>query len=218
MDDNVEVHGLASADGKMLNGRRGLVVQFIKSQDRYEVSFGQDRQVILRPANLRRFETIITKPTPKVDAPVEVPNAKADSLTSLLGFGQASAADAVVQKAEWQSVWERSGSGEKTGILTDEQKEAIEAMQAAEEQSQENIKQLRAKVVQELAQAGVFDDSMIELTVQEQLNKQRELAQLPKQVQLAASARAGDGRGGRSRSRSSASSRSRSASLSPLKL
>lgn len=52
----VEVFGLASDGGKLLNGKKGIVSNRIGFKDRLEVRLGPDKKVSLKPENLRPGE------------------------------------------------------------------------------------------------------------------------------------------------------------------
>merc|ERR1712060_152577 len=52
--DPVEVHGLQSANGKALNGKKGVIKRFDETKGRYLVELGQATLQSLKPDNLRR--------------------------------------------------------------------------------------------------------------------------------------------------------------------
>jgi len=205
--DTVEVFGLESEGGRQLNGQRGCIVRHLTERGRFEVSFGSDRLVSLRPDNLRKVDH-----TPTVTQPVDASSqqqakpveSKPASLASLLSMGRCEPEPEKPKPAAWESVWSRSGSTAPSGGLTNEQVEFFQQMQAEDEQRDEEKKRLRLKVAAELAQAGVHDEEMLESVYQQQL-KDMELQRLlrPQQASRA-----------RSRSPSSSSSSSSSSSRS----
>lgn len=196
IDDSVEVFGLESEGGKFLNGRKGVVLQFIEAHGRYEVSFGPGRLATVRPENLRKCE-----PDPqKAPAPKAEPKAppKSDSLASLLGLGRAEPQAEEPAQEQWKPVWERSGSAQPGGVLTEDQRQAFAELQAGEAQKEADDARLRRRVEAECARAGVLDEAMVEQVFQEQREK-RDLRRLQR---------------GRSRSRSRSRSHSSSSSSS----
>merc|ERR1712087_484487 len=115
--------------------------------------------------------------------------------------------------AEYKPLWERSGAANYAGPvmkskdlpdteesrkeLEEEHRQSILEMQEAEQERQDEEAELRQKVVDELAAAGVHDEDMIEATFQEQLSALKEERLLRPQE-----------RKGKKRSRSSSSSKS----------
>ncbi|CAK0832717.1 unnamed protein product, partial [Prorocentrum cordatum] len=172
IDDWVKVVGLESEAGKALNGRRGVVVQFIEANGRYEVKFGADQMALLRPDKLERCEPPedeVAKPPPKAEAP------KSDSLAALLGAGRQEEPrpEPPPKEAEW-SVWARSApEGAPVAALTEEQRQVFLDLQSQEEQWQKEEEALRRKVAAEFAAAGIFEGEMIEQAFQEQLERLR---------------------------------------------
>jgi len=59
----VEVNGLASESGKLLNGQRGLLCEFIEATSRWQVRIGE-KVVSLKPANLKKAELFSSMPAP----------------------------------------------------------------------------------------------------------------------------------------------------------
>lgn len=51
----VEIHGLESESGKLLNGKAGVVTLFIEDKGRYQIQLGPDSFVSIKAANLRRI-------------------------------------------------------------------------------------------------------------------------------------------------------------------
>lgn len=196
----------------MLNGRRGTIVQFLESQGRYEVCFGADKLAAVRADNLRRCE-----PGPSVTHAVfaEPEAPKVGSLASLLGIGQSQPQkEAEPKPAAYQPLWERSGSGAAPGgVLTEDQQEVFRQLQVAEEMREAQENELRRQVVKELASAGVFDETMIELAYQEQLEKHK-LEKLLRPQNFTQVARRDRDASRSSSGSSSSSSRSRSRSRS----
>jgi len=56
--DCVEVFGLESETGRPLNGRTGVVSSYTEETGRFQVRFGLEKEVALKPSNLRRPELI----------------------------------------------------------------------------------------------------------------------------------------------------------------
>merc|ERR1712226_1230281 len=54
--DSVEVSGLESESGKLLNGQRGIVTAFVAETGRFQVRFELDKVVNLKPENIERLE------------------------------------------------------------------------------------------------------------------------------------------------------------------
>mmetsp|Transcript_57835 Transcript_57835/g.134712 ORF Transcript_57835/g.134712 Transcript_57835/m.134712 type:complete len:370 (+) Transcript_57835:145-1254(+) len=52
--DTVEVFGLESESGKKLNGQTGVVTGYNEESGRFDVRFGYEKEVSLKPANLKR--------------------------------------------------------------------------------------------------------------------------------------------------------------------
>ncbi|CAE8589060.1 unnamed protein product [Polarella glacialis] len=52
----VEVHGLESENGRLMNGKRGTIKQHFAEKGRFEVELGSGKLASLRPENLRRVE------------------------------------------------------------------------------------------------------------------------------------------------------------------
>lgn len=202
IDDHVEVFGLEGEGGRMLNGRKGMVIQFIADQGRYEVSFGPGREVILKPKNLRKCDPPApkaeAKPKPKAEAP------KPMSLASLLGAGKAE--EKKPEPETYQSLWQRTGTEVKAGVVTGELQEAIEGLQAAEEDRLQDEAKLREQIVEEFKLAGISDEAMIETAFQEQLAKKREEEKRPPKRRSPSSS---SSRSSPSRSRSRSRSRSK---------
>eukprot|EP00439_Symbiodinium_sp_Y106_P071005 s16_g12.t1 len=60
----VEVNGLASESGKLLNGQRGLLCDFLEATGRWQVRIGE-KLVSLKPVNLTKAELFTAVPTPE---------------------------------------------------------------------------------------------------------------------------------------------------------
>jgi len=52
----VEVHGLESEAGRVMNGQKGLVTKWLPEKERYEVQLGPDKAMSLKPVNLRKLD------------------------------------------------------------------------------------------------------------------------------------------------------------------
>eukprot|EP00933_Yihiella_yeosuensis_P038426 TRINITY_DN3235_c0_g1_i3.p1 TRINITY_DN3235_c0_g1~~TRINITY_DN3235_c0_g1_i3.p1 ORF type:complete len:368 (+),score=91.22 TRINITY_DN3235_c0_g1_i3:82-1185(+) len=52
----VEIFGLSSDSGKLINGERGLLTEFIKDTGRWQVRLGAEKTVSLKPDNLKKVE------------------------------------------------------------------------------------------------------------------------------------------------------------------
>lgn len=180
IDDRVEVTGLTSADGRMLNGRVGSIVQYIKVEDKYEVSFGKDRLVILKSDYLRKCASEAAAVAPAVAQPDAKANATGTSLASLLGMGRQEAARVEnIAKKEWQPVWARNTTeGQvQVGGITEDQQEELEKLHADEEREAQRKNEIRKQIVEEFAQSGVFENEMIEEAYKQRL-EQRQLRML----------------------------------------
>merc|ERR1712187_127356 len=153
-----------------------------------------------------------TAPKPPASLPT-ASQSKEMSLASLLSAGKAPDPKSEEKPQAYQSLWDRNGAQVVTGLLTEDQVEALNTLHSKEEEREEELRMLRSKVVAEFAQAGVFEEEVIEQAYQEQL-KEYDLKKLLRPQDIAAKARA---RSSRSSSRSSgrtSSSRSRSRSRS----
>lgn len=53
--DQVEVHGLESESGRQMNGKQGVIMEYIKETSRFEVLFMPEKLVRLKPENLRKI-------------------------------------------------------------------------------------------------------------------------------------------------------------------
>lgn len=53
IDDNVMIHGLQSAAGQKLNGRYGVIVEFVEATNRFKVELGPGEVHAVKPDNLR---------------------------------------------------------------------------------------------------------------------------------------------------------------------
>eukprot|EP00929_Paragymnodinium_shiwhaense_P060765 TRINITY_DN30334_c0_g1_i1.p1 TRINITY_DN30334_c0_g1~~TRINITY_DN30334_c0_g1_i1.p1 ORF type:complete len:264 (-),score=87.74 TRINITY_DN30334_c0_g1_i1:23-814(-) len=228
--DSVEVFGLQSESGKFLNGKTGVITQYIEAIERYEVSFGPEKLVRIKAVNLKKASAPAAPAAPAA-TPAQAKNAepKAFSLTSLLGMGAAPAKAEEQPKVEHQTIWERSGTGMGDGtVLTDEQKEMFDSLQGQTEEKRQDEERLRRKVLAEMKQAGISDPDMVEMAYQEELEKmnsmkllrpqdykkmQEEMARLERERQGGGAPR----RKSSSSSSSSSSSRSRSRSRSKAK-
>lgn len=213
--DKVEVFGLQSEGGRQLNGQRGCIVKHLTERTRFEVLLGLDRMVSLRPENLRKVDHAPNAVQPAVASlPQQAKPAESTpaSLTSLLSMGRSEPEPEKPKPAVWESVWSRSGSTAPSGGLTNEQVEFFQQMRAEGEQREEEKRRLRLKVAAELAQAGAYDEEMLETVYQQEL-KDMELQRLlrPKEV----SNRRSCSRSSSSSSSCPSSSGSRSRSRSP---
>jgi len=54
--EEVEVHGLESENGKLLNGKTGTLTVFLEDKGRWQVELAPDHVVSLKPANLQRVQ------------------------------------------------------------------------------------------------------------------------------------------------------------------
>mmetsp|Transcript_7005 Transcript_7005/g.15349 ORF Transcript_7005/g.15349 Transcript_7005/m.15349 type:complete len:289 (-) Transcript_7005:54-920(-) len=184
--DAVVVFGLQSESGSFLNGRTGRVVQYLAEKSRYEVTFGEGKVAAVRPENLRKAEATTAAEAaaaapapvqPQAAAPAPPPAQKKEeekgSLASLLGLGRAkdAAGDGAEQPAGYQTLWERSNAAAAAAaaaVMTEDQKDVLENLQADEDQEARDKAKLRKKVETEFAQAGVVDEAMIEEVFKQQ--------------------------------------------------
>jgi len=60
IDDTVMVQGLQSAAGQKLNGKHGIIIDFIEATDRFKVEVGPGEVHSLKPENLRYSEKVPT--------------------------------------------------------------------------------------------------------------------------------------------------------------
>merc|ERR1712014_79021 len=93
------------------------------------------------------------------------------SLASLLSAGKAPDPKSEEKPQAYQSLWDRNGAEVATGLLTEDQVEALNTLHSKEEEREEELRTLRNKVVAEFAQAGVYDEEVIEQAYQEQLKE-----------------------------------------------
>ena len=178
--------GLTSADGRMLNGRVGSVVQYIKDEDKYEVSFGKDRLVILRSEYLQKCESAgaADASVAKVERPPAEAKTTGASLASLLGMGRQDESLKSAGNNKYQPVWARNGteylgpvmvndhiSEDPTCGISVDQQVAVSKLHADEENEATRKSEIRKQIADEFAQAGVFEEPMIEETYQQQLEK-----------------------------------------------
>lgn len=221
IDDEVEVFGLESESSRMINGRMGVVVQYIEDAGRYEVKFGPEQFALLRPDRLRRRPPGDSTVRDPVQAAVPAqgaaaPKPKATSLASLLGLGRAAVKEE--DKAPtWQPIWERSGSTTVAAPLNEEQLEALRALQTGQEERTREVEALRKKVVAEFAHAGLYDEGMLEQVFQQQLREydmQKLLRPQGPESSRSPARRERKPRGEASSSRSASSGTSRSTSRS----
>lgn len=170
----------------MLNGRVGVVLQYIEAAGRYEVQFGPEQIALLRPDKLRRCKDAAAgtgeqrlQPEPPPAATPEKP--KPMSLASLLGLGAAKEEPKQPQQPVWQSVWERTAlaagapacaiAAPANSALDEDQLRALRTMHDGEESRTRELEALRAKVAAEFSEAGISDESMIEEAFQQQLQE-----------------------------------------------
>lgn len=153
-------------------------MQYVEPRKLYEVSFGRERQVLLRRLNLRRCEApaIVPKVAPKQKDQTPPKGA----LTSLLGLGrqEPAAPPEPAQPAEWTSVWSRNNTDITKGVaLTQEQLDVIDvvnasAMDRSDERERKERERVRRVVVEEFAQAGVYDETVIDEAIEAHLTKE----------------------------------------------
>jgi len=205
VDDSVEVFGLTSEAGTKLNGQRGVVVCFQEATSRYEVRLGADKLTSLKPENLRILAPSEAKSAGQAQPQAEKP--KAMSLAGLLGMGRPEDKKEE-NKPQWQSIWERCVTTSEVAIVTEEEQAALRALHGGEEKRTREFEDLRKKVEAEFAQAGIFDEGMIEEAFKQQLEQQylqkllRPTDEKPHGGRSSRSSSSGSSSSSRSRSRS----------------
>merc|ERR1712187_1029830 len=143
-----------------------------------------------------------TAPKPPASLPT-ASQSKEMSLASLLSAGKAPDPKSEEKPQAYQSLWDRNGAQVVTGLLTEDQVEALNTWDSKEEEREEELRMLRSKVVAEFAQAGVFDEEVIEQAFQEQLKDYDLKKLLRPQDQRKAAAREQSRSSSRSSARSS---------------
>lgn len=100
----VEVYGLESESGRVLNGQRGIIQQSIEATGRLQVRLGPDKIVSLKPASLKKVELTVAErlqvlglapAQPASDAPSSVPEARAPTPAALSSATTSAAAPSV---------------------------------------------------------------------------------------------------------------------------
>lgn len=179
--EQVEIIGLTSDTGKVLNGQKGILTEFNAEKERWEVTISLDKVVSLRTSNLRKVQT---ESRHAVEAAPKIRKTEG-SLSSLLGLGKPKEDpkkqedNISQQKPEWTSVWDRSSGEAKLAAenptMSEEQIQYLQSFNQAAADVDRKVQKRANKVRRELAQQGILEEELVQEVIRQREEERKQL-------------------------------------------